>query len=77
MDWNEGPNAGVGSHYPKCPDCKVPMTVPLLQLVEEEEVGVGKYNQMKYANSDCLPPIMCGGGRYLLNIHRNHDFYRE
>ena len=34
------------------------MTVPLLQLVEEEEVGVGKCNQKKYANSDCLHPIM-------------------
>jgi len=38
VDWKEGPNVGVGSHYPKCPDCKAPMTLPLLQLVEEEEV---------------------------------------
>ena len=40
VDWKEGPNVGVGSHYPKCPDCKTPMTMPLLQLVEEEEVNM-------------------------------------
>ena len=38
MDWVQGPNAGVGSCYPECPDCKVPMTLPLLQLVYEEAV---------------------------------------
>ena len=45
VDWKEGPNFGVGSHYPKCPDCKAPMTLPLLQLVEEEEVNMMKVCQ--------------------------------
>ena len=77
MDWNKGPNAGVGSHYPKCPDCKVPLTVPLLQLVEEEEVSVGKYNQKKYVNSDCLLPIMSRDGRYLLIIYSMNVFFKK
>ena len=40
VDWKQGPNAGIGSHYPHCPDCKVPMTLPLLQLVHEEKVDM-------------------------------------
>ena len=39
MNWVQGPIAGVGSKYPECPDCNIPMTVPLLQFVEQKGVS--------------------------------------